>query len=81
MEDVTNSLAVTVREIARGELLSKTLVFIQGSLKQSDTKQAYAACSAVLRQYPDLSANPKLKEAPLQVSGGATGTSEAGCRS
>ena len=68
MEDVTNSLAVTVREIARGDLLGKTLVLIQAALKQANTKEAYAACSTALRQYPDLATNAKLKEALLQVS-------------
>lgn len=68
LADVEASLAITVREIARGNELEKTIATMRKAAKESKTQDAYAACSALLRQYPRLVFDAKLKQALLEVS-------------
>ncbi|MEN6459078.1 MAG: PQQ-binding-like beta-propeller repeat protein [Thermoguttaceae bacterium] len=68
LSDVQGSLAITVRQIARGDQLQKTLTAMRTAIQQSKTADAYTASNALLRQYPDLADDAKLKAALLEVS-------------
>ncbi len=68
LADIEASLAITVREIACGNELEKTIATMLKAAKESKTQEAYAACSALLRQYPKLVVDAKLKQALLEVS-------------
>ncbi len=68
LKDINDLLALTVREIARGNELDKTIGIMQASVKKSKTQEAYAACGLLLHQYPDLADNARLKQTLLSVS-------------
>jgi outer membrane protein assembly factor BamB len=68
LKDIGDSLALTVREIDRGNELDKTIAAMREAAKKSKTEAAYAACSALLHQYPDLADNARLKKTLLAVS-------------
>ena len=80
LEDVTGSLAVTERELARGELLGKTTAAIEHSLKQSDTKDAYAACSAAPAAVPRPGRQSETEGGPAAGFRSAAGAGEGSCR-
>jgi outer membrane protein assembly factor BamB len=68
LADVEASLALTVRDIARGTELDKAVAGILEAAKALKTQEAYQLCNALLRQYPELADNLKLNEALLAVS-------------
>ena len=68
LKDIQDSLAMTGREIARGNELDKTIAAMKEAVKKSKTQDGYAACGALLHQYPDLADNARLKQALLAVS-------------
>jgi len=68
LADVEASLALTVRDIARGTELDKTVAGILEAAKASKTQEAYRLCNTLLRQYPELADNLKLNESLLAVS-------------
>ena len=68
LADVEASLALTVRHIARGDELEKTVAAMHEAAKQRKTDDAYAAYGALLRQYPTLVDDKKLADALLTVS-------------
>jgi glucose dehydrogenase len=68
LADVKASLAIAVRELARGNELDKTLAAMQTATKALKTDEAYAACGALLHQYPDLAGDLRLKKALMAVS-------------
>jgi outer membrane protein assembly factor BamB len=68
LADIEASLAITVRAIARDSELEKTIASMLASAKESKTEDAYVACRTLLRMYPDLAGNAKLKQAVLEVS-------------
>ena len=68
LKDIDDSLALTGREIARGNELDKTIAAMKEAVKKSKTQDGYAACGALLHQYPDLADNARLKQALLAVS-------------
>jgi outer membrane protein assembly factor BamB len=68
LADVEASLALTVRDIARGTELDKAVADILEAAKALKTQEAYRLCNALLRQYPELADNLKLNESLLAVS-------------
>lgn len=68
LTEIEGSLALTVREIARGNELDKTVDAMQEAANQLKTDEAYAACGLLLRQYPNLADDAKLEKALLSVS-------------
>ncbi|MBN1395372.1 MAG: PQQ-binding-like beta-propeller repeat protein [Pirellulales bacterium] len=68
LADTEASLAITVRDISRDNELAKTVATMLEAAKKSKTQEAYAACSALLRQYPKLADNEKLKNALMEVA-------------
>lgn len=68
LDDVESSLAITQRDIARGDELDKTIAAMEKTAKELKTDDAYSACAALLHQYPDLAADARLKKTLLAVS-------------
>ena len=62
------SLGIAEHELARGNELDKALAAMQKATKESKTADAYAACGALLHQYPDMTNDPRLKKMLLAVS-------------
>jgi len=68
LADVKASLAIAGRDLARGNELDKTLAAMQKATKELKTAEAYAACGALLHQYPDLASDVRLKKALMAAS-------------
>jgi outer membrane protein assembly factor BamB/TolA-binding protein len=68
LADVKASLAIAGRDLARGNELEKALAAMQKATKELKTADAYAACGALLHQYPDMTNEPRLRKMMLAVS-------------
>ncbi len=67
--DVEAELALTVRDIDRGEELKRAIDAIGRAVDGGDTQQAYSIRTTLLKQYPVLADDPQLRQAVMQVSG------------
>lgn len=68
LTDIQALLALTTRQIARGEELKKALAGMREAVAKNETAAAYDIRSALLKQYPSLTDNDELREAVLAVS-------------
>ena len=68
LTDASASLGIAEHELARGNELDKALAAMQKATKELKTADAYAACGALLHQYPDMTNDPRLKKMLLAVS-------------
>ncbi len=68
LADIEALLALTKREIARGEELAKALAAMAEAIDQNKTAEAYQIRSALLKEYPSLLDNEQLREMVLKVS-------------
>jgi outer membrane protein assembly factor BamB len=68
LDNIVQSLAITDREIFRSDKLKATIANMEKAIKELRTADAYAACTVLVREYPDLASNAKLKQTLLDVS-------------
>ena len=80
LADVRAKLAIIDRELARGNELDKAIAAMQKATKELKTADAYAACSALLHQYPDLIGNARSEEDAFGRFARATGLGKDGSR-
>jgi outer membrane protein assembly factor BamB len=68
LADIEALLALTKREIARGEELEKSLAAMAEAVEQNKTAEAYEIRTALLKAYPTLLDNERLQEMVRKVS-------------
>lgn len=68
LEEIERKLQVTEKAVAKDNELVKTIAAMKTAADEAKTSEAYAVCSELLRSYPKLVNNPKLKQALLEVS-------------
>jgi len=68
LADIDARLALTKREIARGEELEKAVAGMKRAVAAQQTAEAYRIHADLLKQYPRLIDDPKLRETVVEVS-------------
>ena len=68
LADIQALLALTNREIARGKELEKAIAGMKAAVEQDKTAEAYSIRTALLKEYPTLVDNERLRETVLAVS-------------
>jgi len=68
LADIEALLALTKREIARGQQLERTIAEMKKAVEEDNTAKAYQWRDDLLRAYPSLVDNEKLTEQVLEVS-------------
>ncbi len=68
LADIRALLALTRREIARGEELVKAVAGMKEAIEENETAEAYAIHTALLKEYPKLVDNEELRATVLAVS-------------
>ncbi|HID74582.1 MAG TPA: hypothetical protein EYP56_01145, partial [Planctomycetaceae bacterium] len=68
LREIEALLALTEREIAQGEELQKALQAMAKATAAGEANRAYAIRAKLLKQYPALVNNPKLREATVKIS-------------
>lgn len=68
ISEVEASLALTEREIARGDRLAQAISEMKQAVGEGNTQQAYTIRKALLKEYPLLAENDQLGQVLLEVS-------------
>ncbi|MHC4176450.1 MAG: outer membrane protein assembly factor BamB family protein [Planctomycetota bacterium] len=68
ISEIEASLALTDRDIARGDRLAQAISEMKQAVAQGDTQRAYSVRKSLLRDYPLLADNGQLGEALIEVS-------------
>jgi len=68
LADIEALLALTKREIARGQELKTAIAAMNKAVEQNKTAEAYEIRRALLKEYPSLVDNAQLRETVLAVS-------------
>ena len=68
ISEIEASLALTEREIARGDRLAEAIAAMKQQVTQGDMQRAYAIRKALLKDYPLLADNGQLRQALIEVS-------------
>ncbi|MDO4550652.1 MAG: PQQ-binding-like beta-propeller repeat protein [Planctomycetia bacterium] len=68
MNDTRSYIALAIRNASRDQELTKTQSLITEKLKAADTAGAYTLRTALVRQYPDLSNDPRLLHSTLRIA-------------
>ena len=68
ISEIEASLALTEREIARGDRLAEAIAAMKQQVAQGDMQRAYAIRKALLKDYPLLADNDQLRQALIEVS-------------
>lgn len=68
LAEISRALDATTREIARNAALEKTIAGMQAAAAEAKTADAYALRQALLKEYPDLVDDAKLREAVVAVA-------------
>jgi outer membrane protein assembly factor BamB/tetratricopeptide (TPR) repeat protein len=68
LTDIEAVLALTQRQIDKGKELDKTVAGMNAAVRRGNNVEAYQIRDALLKQYPSLAADAKLRAAVLAVS-------------